>query len=1574
MNRRCMILLAVAMTTVALTSSAQAYTMERAAPSSESVFVLEGDGVFHLSARFGGLVWPYIWHEAQWYWDGQLVATDTSLSGQTASTRGEFPRTSPGTHEAKVRAKYDSFPFGVHVWTSYLTWTVTIVDREAYTIERVSPVEQSCSVPMHAGQNFGARLGGIVSEANWDEARWYVNGELVKTEALSGQTDWSYYWHPKSPLGTYEVKVHAQYSLGESVWTDYLTWNAEVVPHPPSASRVSPDSPVALQAGDLQTFTARGVDPGGGTDSLEIAGVRWYLDGAEQGDFALAPGPADSTIGHTWSHMFHTGGSYEVEAVFYDDDGCSSAGGEAAWTVVVEAHDPSGMIASPSSPATVYTGVPVTFTLEGADPADDLWLCEVSLDGVLQTYASFSGAGSGSTAAWTHIFNMPGTYRVVFVPVDSADNYGTAEVWTVVVKPDPGQAGLNILVIELNAQGRAQGPLAGAKVDLTGPAAAMGATTDGQGKFALTGLEPGTYTVNVSEAGYYAQSRSVSLAAGETKDEVFRLTPESLEPSAFDFTSPRGRHLIEGMPGDLSFSAIVAWNGSPGSVCFNAGGNSYPATVTDLGGGKALAEVSIPSAGHVTQYSEVSLEAVNREGKTVILSTGVFVYALSPALREFLADHPDWTFSGGTLYSKVEGTYTFWDVTDSSTGFSLKASVGYQEQLTFDPWAGTLSRSFGGSGKVNMSVPISPAEFLGEVRVDYTKTRVLVLFGCESPTVKLSQKVSCSGKVGVGAPVVSLISVVFPPAAPAITSIQKVPVLGDVLKAYKLRLFLILGGATTVQCDELDGGCIVGTTSQSNSLTFGLEAQAVIAFKKWGWKLEAGAYVGGTGTPEFTSDWELKGLTLRGYVGVFASAWSFRLSQEVGVTLRFGPGGEYEVLAIASIPEFGPGGVWQPIGDSCLRWGQMNLLADQGSGAGRLYRLSAEDEISEETRLVENVVPLASPVLIWGPSQQLILFCLHDPNKPWFGATDIGTVHQAHGRPWTLGQITDDQAAEFSPSGVVVGSGTTLAAWERISGDISDANEPQQITPHLEIVTALFDPVTGIWSTPQQLTSNDVVDHQPVSIVLGATRGILWIQDEGTAAMGDANSGDRLMFAEWSGNGWDEPQILWSAKKGIVDFAFAADGFGEGHVVLAIDEDGDPNTTTDCELYLLSTAKGAWQTAIQLTSDFNEDALPALVAPDGVPMCVWSAGGTLVYSLLYDWNPRPVYGEYTLANEAPSLDAVTMPGGAAIAYTVQGPNGVDIVASFYDADLDCWSLPRQLTTDEHAETALSLVCDAGELVIAYLKTQTLRTGMDVEIEGQIHHIENVPQPGRTDLYILRHALANDLAVVAESIVLDPANPAPGTAATIRATIENGGDLPLQEAVAVFYDGDPSHGGVPIGERHVIPGTLTAGGRENASVSWSVPSEASSHRLFVVVDPCLVVDDRDRSNNVLSVRTVLPDLAVETCRSTEVASTTMALTARVVNIGVIPAGAFGVSWRLGAADGEEIGTSTIESLIAGGAYEATFIWDTSGHLDGGQHAQVFAVADSAGVVPEFDEANNAYGLAVFHPPVVSPDAP
>jgi len=1442
---------------------------------------------------------------------------------------------------------------------------------KAYTIERVDPAAASLSMPQGTGRPFTARFGGISWPANWDYAQWYMDGVLKQTQTIGGQTAESSFSCGFNSPGTVEVKVRAQWNtLGFNYWTDYLTWTVDVYAHPPVASRVSPPSPVTVYKGNTQSFTASGTDP---LEKGAIERVEWYLDGVIKEDFEWEF-PPPFPVEHTWSHTFETLGTYLVEAVFYEHYD-RSAPGQAVWTVVVEDHSPSATIVTPSSPVTIVQGDKVTFIVKGTDPADDLRLCEVYLaegDGPseFQAHAAFGGPTSGSVAGWAHTFNTPGTYTVTLVPLDLAGNYGSPGVWTVVVLAHPGQAGLTGAVIELDARARAKGPLVGAKVDLTGPAGARTATTDGQGKFAVTELDPGTYTVNVSKTGYYAHSRSVSVAACETKDELFRLTPESLEPSAFDFTSPGGRHFIEGMPGNLSFAVIVAWNGSPGSVLFNVAGGWYTATITDLGEGKAQASLTIAAPATISAYSELKVRVTNGEGRRTTVNTGVYLYPLPPIIQKWYPDALTWLPSGPTLTYSASESLTIWDFQSADGRFSSSAGVGFERRLSFDPWAGTLNGSLGGFGGYDLEVEVSGVEVLGEGRLGLSGTMAIALAGLNAPTITPGWELSASGKAGIGAPVVHIIDAVFPPAAPVIAPVLEVPIVGDLIKALRLRVYLVAGGTLSGIYEGETGDCFLGTTSLSGSFTLGLEGQVVIKVKIWVWAAEAGVYAGLTGTPEFQicPSWEFKGLTVRAYVGVFASAFGFGFSKEVGMQIPlFGSEQQEEFMAISPMPDAGSDGVWRPIGASYLRWGQTNRLVYREPTARIMRQEAAPTAGFQEERIVENVSTLASPAVVCTDLETLILFSLHDPNNPWHAATDIGTLRQGDDQAWVLDRIAYDLAAEFEPKAIAVDCNRVLAAWLRVSGDISDTNEPEQVVPHLDVVAAWFDPDVGAWSTPEQLTSNTVGDLGALPVVMGATQGVLWIQNDANDVIPDANLGDRLMFAEWLGDTWAGPQILWSQQKSMLRCAFVADSAGEGHVVLTVDEDGDKDSKTDCELYRLSTVDGIWQAAIRLTTDEVEDTLPTLVAPNGVPICVWSADGTLTYSPLNEWNPEAVYAEQTLAGEAATLDGVTLPGGAAVAYTVQqGPSGIDMVASFYDAGLDRWSQPRQLTHDEHAETALSLTCDGNDLVISYLKTQTLRDDMDIEIDGEIHRLENMPQPGRTDLYILRYSLGNDLAIIPGSIIVDPPNPAVGTVATIKADVQNQGDLPLQDVQVAFYDGDPHNGAVAIGDSQVISGTLIAGGKQNVSVSWAVPSSESSHEIFVVVDPCLAVEDRDRSNNVLSVHTVLPDLAIETCRSTEVSSTTMALTARVVNTGVIPAETFDVSWRLGAAGGEEIGSSIIESLVGGGAHEATFMWDTEGHLNPGQHAQVFAVADSTGSVPEFDDINNVYSLSVFRP--------
>lgn len=161
----------------------------------------------------------------------------------------------------------------------------------------------------------------------------------------------------------------------------------------------------------------------------------------------------------------------------------------------------------------------------------------------------------------------------------------------------------------------------------------------------------------------------------------------------------------------------------------------------------------------------------------------------------------------------------------------------------------------------------------------------------------------------------------------------------------------------------------------------------------------------------------------------------------------------------------------------------------------------------------------------------------------------------------------------------------------------------------------------------------------------------------------------------------------------------------------------------------------------------------------------------------------------------------------------------------------------------------------------------------------------------------------------------------------------------------------------------MTGPLVGGAKLEVTTAWTVPTGTNAHPLYVVVDPALVLDDRDRSNNSGLSRTVLPDLAIETCWNEAVSSSSVILIARVGNPGVLPTGPFALAWRLGAADGQEVGRLSVDSLAVGQTNEVSFVWDTSGRQFTGAFTTVYAVADAGGVVAEADETNNAYPQAV-----------
>jgi hypothetical protein len=124
--------------------------------------------------------------------------------------------------------------------------------------------------------------------------------------------------------------------------------------------------------------------------------------------------------------------------------------------------------------------------------------------------------------------------------------------------------------------------IAGARVEVVnGPTAGAHATTDKQGRYELTGLLDGTYTVGVSAGGYQSRTASISLQADKTSH--FGLVPEAvtsgrvvdaLTGSGLTDVSVDGDGIVASPVDGGGYFQIMAVDGSTGthSVTFHGPG------------------------------------------------------------------------------------------------------------------------------------------------------------------------------------------------------------------------------------------------------------------------------------------------------------------------------------------------------------------------------------------------------------------------------------------------------------------------------------------------------------------------------------------------------------------------------------------------------------------------------------------------------------------------------------------------------------------------------------------------------------------------------------------------------------------------------------------------------------------------------------------------------------------------------------------------------------------------------------------------------------------------------------------
>ena len=606
---------------------------------------------------------------------------------------------------------------------------------------------------------------------------------------------------------------------------------------------------------------------------------------------------------------------------------------------------------------------------------------------------------------------------------------------------------------------------------------------------------------------------------------------------------------------------------------------------------------------------------------------------------------------------------------------------------------------------------------------------------------------------------------------------------------------------------------------------------------------------------------------------------------------------------------------------------------------------------AQESSIVENVFPYASPSIATNNSGNAIMLWTHDDiNKPQAQGFEI-YYSTWDGNSWSSpGAVTDNYLPEFEPSVMFDSNGNAIGVWTLFNNASITANTSVfSVLDDVELAYSVWDKNTKTWSAPKILTNNSMFEGLvSLSNDINGDVSATWIVDKDNNI---STTSDRdIYYSIWNGSDWSELKMVTNDVAVDVNPVLA---YSQNNAisVWSQDTDGNITTRTDKELYYAVWNGSEWSTPTYLTNDNIEDTTPKIMFDkfNNVTLTWIKRNETAdrIYIFTYDngWSsPKLVAESLTIYEMGLSFDS---DNNAVVVWQGASPSGQDIYYTVCDNSNQLWCGEKQLTNDTSAEWQLSTTIDSkNEIMISYVK-QNITIFNHTIIEGE------------SDLCYLIHPIMLDLSLDSSDIIFSNETAYPGDTITINATIHNIGDLQANSVEVKFSDG---LSGPQIGTTQTIP-SLPAGQNATVSVTWNIPGLQQSHDIYVKVDPDDKHPETNESNNVAFTSIVLPDLKINESDVTffyEQGS--LRINATVHNYGVITASNVLVELFDEGANGTLINATTIAALSPNSNKTISTVWNTQG-VSTGLH-NISVIIDRIDGIREQNETNNIANLSLM----------
>ncbi|MBN2808328.1 MAG: hypothetical protein JXR80_02415 [Deltaproteobacteria bacterium] len=622
--------------------------------------------------------------------------------------------------------------------------------------------------------------------------------------------------------------------------------------------------------------------------------------------------------------------------------------------------------------------------------------------------------------------------------------------------------------------------------------------------------------------------------------------------------------------------------------------------------------------------------------------------------------------------------------------------------------------------------------------------------------------------------------------------------------------------------------------------------------------------------------------------------------------------------------------------------------------------------------ILENVYRYCEPSVSETDGLTMLTFVSYDVNDPLLQNTEIYYTKN-DGSGFTPPQpILNDTRADFAPqvaitfnaSDIVANNDKAVAVWQRVK----DENFPEDgdlttMLADLEIVFSVYDPGTGVWTVPVEITDNNHLDHHP--ILKRNNNGellLVWESNTGNELFATPESPSTIQFCIWDGSNWSSPATVMNNVVGAYDLdnAFWAEG---AMLVWSQDNDLDPDTDTDQEICFsfFERNTSTWSVPVQLTDDNIADDRPRVVCKQasGPLDLLWRHGENIVQltdlvggqfqNVRFDEANDSGIMNYRIASDSSNRLVMT--------WLCQDQDGPNIYYRAYDRENNCWSYDKRFTDDLAMEKiGQPVFSNSDALLLAYDSAEIELVSKTIEVDGENFTIDEYAQQGRNDLKLLTYNLEKDLGFISNSLTFDP-DPVPDEQTTITASVCNLGDFTIESVKFAFYDGDPNNGGTIIGTIQEVPGGLDSGDIYDVSVSWQVPDDNQSHTVYAVVDPEGTITESDESNNQIESSILQPDLQIVSAIARANRFGSIDLEATITNTGQTLAMNFAVDFCLNSSSGTQLASKNVLFVQGGSTIQVALDWEGDGSMISAGVDRVVVVVDPADNVEESNENDN-----------------